>query len=299
MIADRLAVPAFVWAFRLETEKLAFFARFYEDTAVFFIAERMEKFPLPARHTRKGENGRVAIIAGSPLIHGAPILAAQGALAAGVDLVRLFLPDCHVEVARQRELNLFVSGFGGDSFTTNAATEISADCADWPDALLVGCGFLADEQTAVEVFLQRTPGPVVLDAGALFAAVLPIVGERGSVLLTPHAGEFRRLFECEPSPQTVRASAKEYGVTILCKGPVDLIASPEAYAENATGNALMTVGGTGDCLAGICAGLMARGLNPFAAACLAAHRWGKAGDRLAKKYAVVGASDLLKAFRRR
>jgi NAD(P)H-hydrate epimerase len=259
----------------------------------------MPQYPLPPRHARKGENGRVAVIGGSPEIHGAPVLAAQGALAAGSDLVWLFLPDHHVEVARQHELNLFVSGFGDGSFSAAAGEAIARKCTDLADAVAFGCGFLEGEREAVKAFLRAYAGLLVLDAGALFADMLPLVRQRQNVLLTPHAGEFRRLFGCEPDPQAVRTAAKEHGVTILCKGKTDMIASADEYDENETGNALMTVGGTGDCLAGICAGLMARGLHPFAAACLAASRWGRAGDRLAKKYAVIGTTDLLKAFRRR
>jgi NAD(P)H-hydrate epimerase len=104
-----------------------------------------------------------------------------------------------------------------------------------------------------------------------------------NVVLTPHAGEFKRLFGMSATAASVKAMAKKYSCVILCKGPTDYVASPTAFALNRTHHVGMTKGGTGDVLAGLTSALMASHTSPFQAACASAYLNGYAGVRLSKK----------------
>ncbi|MPN12680.1 Bifunctional NAD(P)H-hydrate repair enzyme Nnr [bioreactor metagenome] len=98
-------------------------------------------------------------------------------------------------------------------------------------------------------------------------------------VLTPHRGEMARLLSREPDDETVMAFAKRTGSVVLLKGRVDMITDGTRVRYNRTGCAAMTVGGTGDALAGSVAGLMSKGMGAFDAACLAAYICGLAGER--------------------
>ena len=110
--------------------------------------------------------------------------------------------------------------------------------------------------------------PVVLDADGITACaemVRALPESDNRLLLTPHAGEARTLFGKAPSEAVTHAFARRDRV-ILAKGPVDLISDGWRWQKNPRGNPRMAVGGTGDVLAGLAAGLMARGAPPFDAA---------------------------------
>ncbi|MEM4417308.1 MAG: ADP/ATP-dependent (S)-NAD(P)H-hydrate dehydratase, partial [Nitrososphaerota archaeon] len=130
----------------------------------------------------------------------------------------------------------------------------------------------------------------VLDATALFPEVLQTIKGSGFIL-TPHAGEYRRVFKyelpatLEERAEKVRMEASEHRITILLKGMVDVISDGSTVVLNRKSwdAAAMTVGGTGDVLAGLAAGLMARGANAFEASVAAARVNGLAGVMAVKK----------------
>ena len=245
---------------------------------------------LPQSH--KGENGKVLVIGGSPNIHGAPILCALGAFISGVDLVRLALPKKHAEVAKNKSLSFIIHPFEGDIFSEKDARGLLDSSQEWADIAVIGCGFFQEELSAVLHFMQHFQKPIVLDAGALQPEILPLLAHT-STLLTPHAGEFERLFS---SPGEGEKMAKKWKTTILQKGKIDHIFSSEKSEENTTGCPEMTIGGTGDVLAGICAGFMARGLSPFEAASLAAKKWGLAGEKIQAEKNSFSAEEILGYF---
>jgi hydroxyethylthiazole kinase-like uncharacterized protein yjeF len=256
------------------------------------------EFPKRNALAKKGDAGKVLVIGGSRYIHGAPILCGLGALSAGVDLVTVSLPNRHTVVARCKETNFFVREFLGDEFILEDAEQCAEYAKDHTDAVVIGCGFLEDAIPSVLRFLSRCSMPIVIDAGALQKEVLPPIQNRKNVLLTPHGGEFARVFECEDTQENVQKMANKWGITILKKGMKDIIASSDETAANTTGCAEMSVGGTGDCLAGICGGLLAQGVSPFEAAKTAAHFWGKAGEKIAQKKRVISAEDILEELKK-
>lgn len=256
---------------------------------------------LPVRlpSAKKGDSGKVLVIGGSPEIHGAPLLAGLGALATGVDLVRLFVPQKHAFVARVQHTNFLVGEFSGNVFSPSDAKNIADIAENWASAVVLGCGFLREELEAILFFLQNCSVPIVLDAGALQPEILPEIQGRKNVLLTPHSGEFQRLFGETAEQESVVNMAKKWEITVLRKGVVDVIANSKKTEEIHAGCSAMAVGGTGDALAGICGGFLAQGLTPFETGCLAALHWGKAGETLQKDWRVFSAEELITFFRKR
>jgi NAD(P)H-hydrate epimerase len=103
-------------------------------------------------------------------------------------------------------------------------------------------------------------------------------------VLTPHSNEFKRLtgedleIDIEKRAQQVATFAEKIGFTILVKGRIDIVSDGKHIKLNKTGNPAMTVGGTGDVLAGLAGGMLAKGVTPFAAARIAAYVNGTVGD---------------------
>lgn len=151
---------------------------------------------------------------------------------------------------------------------------------------------------AINVLKEGTKG-LVLDAEALRPGILGAASAARAVV-TPHAGEFERLFSV-PAPddldkrsEVAAAQAMAGGVTVLLKGPTDIITDGTRIALNRTHTPAMTVGGTGDVLAGVTAGLVARGVPPFEAACCAAYTNGAAGVEAARLLGLhITASDVV------
>jgi len=255
--------------------------------------------------SHKGENGRVLIIGGSEEFYGAPVLAAKAALRAGADLVYLYVPECNFEVTRGFLPDFIVKKYKGEYFSPRAADEI-IDFGKTCDAVLMGPG-MGDKESVVEGVLEVLKNlriPTILDADAIQALKkikkFPLEQD---VLITPHRNEFSNLVDREISLNEMdtqsmilmRSIAMDLHLNIVLKGPVDLIASDEGeLVKSRTGNAGMTVGGTGDVLAGIAASLVAQGNNCFIAGQAAAWVNGAAGDLAYKKLGVgLIASDVV------
>jgi NAD(P)H-hydrate epimerase len=166
------------------------------------------------------------------------------------------------------------------------------------DSIVLGNGIGLHEETRsfVREFLRKTDKSVVLDADAL--KLIEPRHIRPNHILTPHATEYKNLFgelpaELDERAKLVSESAKKTGATILLKGPTDIISNSIRTKYNRTHNPGMTVGGTGDVLAGI-TGALASKTDPFNAACAAAFLSGLSGNfcRDEKGYSFT-ASDVL------
>ena len=121
---------------------------------------------------------------------------------------------------------------------------------------------------------------MVIDADGLNALGKKYKAPHRYVILTPHHKEYERIGGKEDD---VYIRANVIGCTILLKGPTDLISDGKRLMSNKTGCAAMTGAGTGDVLAGITAGLLSKGMEPYDAACLAAYISGKAGEKAFEK----------------
>jgi len=255
---------------------------------------------LPSRSvvSRKGENGRVLVLGGSIDYYGAPVLTGASALRAGCDLVYLLVPRPIHQVVASYLPDFIVRSYEGGRFSARSMGEVTA-FMDRADVLVAGNGFSSSSvvRSGVKKLLDKWEKPIVLDADAL----IPYFEyASGDVVLTPHAGEFERLFNARPSDDLdERASqvlefAEKSGATILLKGPVDVVSDGKRVAFSETGNAGMTVGGTGDVLAGVVGAFVSQGASTFDAALAAAFMVGSAGDMAYSEYGFSFiSSDLL------
>jgi ADP-dependent NAD(P)H-hydrate dehydratase / NAD(P)H-hydrate epimerase len=246
----------------------------------------MERDP----NSYKGQNGKVVVIGGNELYYGAPILCALGAEASGADLVYPFIPPCQAEAAKMYSLNFIIHTFQKDHLTLKDVKPILEFSEANANVVLIGPGLgrNGDTADAIKELLSKLEKPTVVDGDALFFTNhFP-----KTVVLTPHRGEFHRLTGEEATNESVQKWAKSLNATILCKAPKDIIADPSHLMINETGNAMMTVGGTGDLLGGFVAGLMSQGIDPVEACYKATHLLGLGAEHLIQAQATFRAYDL-------
>jgi NAD(P)H-hydrate epimerase len=240
--------------------------------------------------SRKGQNGKVLVVGGSDLYHGAPILAGLGAHNSGADLVFMYVPEGNFDVTRSASAGFIVRKYSGDYLTPGAAGRI-LEFSKMCDSLVIGPGLGVRQETkdAVIRILEKIKIPTVIDADAIRAvAGSPAVLKKINAVVTPHTREFADLTK-KKLPKTeknriklVKKEAKSLSSVILLKSPTDIIASPGGVKLNTTGNPGMTVGGTGDVLSGVAAGLISQGITPFDSACCAVFVLGAAGDEISR-----------------
>ncbi|WP_336038155.1 NAD(P)H-hydrate dehydratase [Halobacterium yunchengense] len=247
----------------------------------------------------KGDFGRVLVVGGGPYT-GAPALSAQAALRAGADLAYLAVPDSVVEPIRGYSENLIVDSYVGTRLLPEHVEDLLYRAGEM-DVVVLGPGLGDADGTlaAVRQFLAGYEGTAVVDADAL--QVVPDVETDATLVCTPHQGELREMGGPEAEDWRERADAVEafaadLGHALLVKGAYDVISDGEATRVNRTGNPGMTVGGTGDVLAGATAAMLSV-LEPLQAASVAAYANGAAGDEVVDErgYGLL-ATDLLDAL---
>jgi hydroxyethylthiazole kinase-like uncharacterized protein yjeF len=259
------------------------------------VVRSVPVLPRRARDAHKGTFGTLLVVAGSDGMLGAAILTATAALRSGAGLVRVALPP---------SLAPFLTVAVPCATTLDrGAAALRAAVRD-ANAIVVGPGLgaTAATRTLVRTILRTSDVPVVLDADAL-NVLAPLteplrLGRR--VVITPHPGEAARLLGVTAASvqrdrrSALAALAAVSGATVVLKGARTLVGDGAMAFTNRTGNPGMATGGSGDVLSGLLGALLAQGMQPFAAACLAVHVHGAAGDRVAKRLGEVGliASDL-------
>lgn len=259
-------------------------------------SEISKLFPRRNPNSHKGDNGRVLIIGGSINYFGAPILAGLGVLNSGADLVYLLVPECNFEVTRSFYPDFIVRKYPGNFLNLRVFDHIN-ELLSKTDAVLIGPG-ISEEPDIINVaarIVKQSKCPVVLDAEAIPAiAQLGLISGSAPanlppIIITPHRGEMDEITEgalpenFDALVKTVEDFSKKWGVTILLKGHRDIIASPDKEARvNETGNAGMTVGGSGDVLAGFTTSLIAQHIASYEACQCSAFFMGLTGDNLYK-----------------
>lgn len=233
----------------------------------------MQRYPVPAADSHKGDNGRLMIIAGGPY-YGAPAMCSMAALRTGTDIVRLFTPASVSRTIASYSPVLMITELPGNCLDSEEVDDLLRASMDY-DAVLIGPGLGTAPETvlAVKEFVRKCRTPVVIDADGLTA----IAGMRLSApaVLTPHKGEFARL---GGSDEDVAALASSVNATVVLKKREDVISDGRTTRVNRSGSPGMTGAGTGDVLAGIVAALLSKGMSPFDAACLGAYISGRAGE---------------------
>lgn len=236
------------------------------------MEELFEKLERPS-NSHKGENGKVLVIGGSQKYTGAPALAAEATLRAGTDLVKILTSEQAKPVVQSFSENLIVESYG-ERFDENSL-EKALKLEQWADTTVIGPGLSDFDENALKKFGEES-GNLVIDA----EAIEPLLEITDSIF-TPHSGEAEALGEKSGS---IKMFAHETENTVLMKGEKDRIFSGKKIFKNETGNSGMTVGGTGDVLAGIVASFSSQGLDDLEASHLAAYVNGKAGEKAAEKF---------------
>lgn len=257
------------------------------DAIVVTDADARALLPRPGPDDDKYSQGVVGIVAGSARYPGAAILSAGGAVRLRPGLVRYAGPQAAAVLQRWPEV------VAGDE--PRDAGRVQA----W----VAGPGMGTDGAALArlrEVLAADVPVLVDADGLTLLAQVPSLLADRarrGAVtVLTPHAGEFARLFaDLDPADRvrSVRTAAARFGAVVLLKGHRTVIADPSGrLAINTSGSPWLATAGSGDVLSGVAGSLLAAGLEALVAAALAAHLHGRAGERAAAA-ARPGASALL------
>ncbi|CQH57718.1 bifunctional NAD(P)H-hydrate repair enzyme Nnr [Halobacterium hubeiense] len=257
--------------------------------------QQLERDP----HAHKGDFGRVLVVGGGPYT-GAPALSAQAALRAGADLAYLAVPDSIAETVQGYSENLIVDSYAGKRLLPEHVDEILERAAN-VDVVVLGPGLGDADETlaAVRQFLAAYDGRAVVDADGL--EVVPEVETDADLVCTPHQGELRKMGgrvdeDWRERAEAVESFAADLGQTVLVKGAYDVISDGETTRVNRTGNPGMTVGGTGDVLAGATAAMFSA-LDAVPAASVGAYANGAAGDRVVDEHGYgLLATDLLDAL---
>ena len=264
----------------------------FENTPALWL----KHFPWPSLDGHKFSRGHALVVSGPAHQTGAARLAARGALRIGAGLVTVASPPSALPINAAHLTAIMLTPFG----SARELAEILAD--DRKNAVVIGpgCGVGAETRELVASVLASSAG-VVLDADALtsFAAaqtgdepragfgftataktempgpdaLFSAIRQRSApVVMTPHEGEFSRLFgELAGSKlDRARAAAKMSGAIVVLKGPDTVIANPDGGASiNANAPPTLATAGSGDVLAGFITGLLAEGMPAFEAACAA------------------------------
>nr|WP_292780523.1 NAD(P)H-hydrate dehydratase [Methanobrevibacter sp.] len=245
--------------------------------------------------SHKGNNGRLLIVGGNKDYSGAPAIAGMAAIGAGADLVYVASPEKSAQAIKSTSPDLIVKSLEGDMLSLNHAEDI-IDLAENVDAILIGPGSGIDDDTSklFNVLVTKIKKPIVLDADALKQVEISLIKNREDIVLTPHIFEFKSFFKVENDLKLdidsydfnkvdeniteFQQIVRKIKGSVVVKGQYDLILSGTKFRINKSGNPGMTVGGTGDALAGITTGLLAQGLNAFDSSCLGVFINGLAGE---------------------
>lgn len=265
------------------------------------LIDRADLF-LPARdnESHKGSYGHVLLIGGAIGTTGAIAMAARAALRAGAGLVSVLTPEAVYPIVAQA---------AGPEVMVHPVPDIGTleldFSRDWKKVTAVaigpGLGRTPEACALVKELLLSCKVPLLLDADALCVSPEQIAAASCPVVITPHPGEFERLFGPPVTDRWAQARAASDLIrnTVILKGAGTVVAHPDfKMGVNMTGNPGMATGGAGDVLAGITAALLGRGLEPFEAAITGVHLHGLAGDIAAEDWTqeAMVATDLIHAL---
>jgi len=253
-----------------------------------FKEEELKKLYLLPKDSHKGQNGKLTIVGGSKLFHGASLWALKVASRI-VDMVFYASVPENNELTNRLKSEIF-------DFIAVPREKVE-EYIEESDAILIGPGLPREEgreedeeptRNLTKRLLKKfSEKKWVIDAGSLTEIEPEWLNQ--NCLVTPHRKEFESLFGKEVD---VAEMAKKYGCVVLLKGPTDIICSPKEQRISLGGNAGMTKGGTGDVLAGLAAALACKN-DLFLSACAASFIAKRAGEELFKKVGhYFNASDL-------
>ncbi|MFH1699320.1 MAG: NAD(P)H-hydrate dehydratase [Candidatus Zixiibacteriota bacterium] len=249
--------------------------------------------PTPKPDGHKGDFGKVLIIAGSPGLTGAAVLAGNAAARSGAGLVTVGVPSGLNQIIESKLTEVMSHPLPDikkkQVLALRARGEIKKLLTD-KDATAIGPGLGRHHETGelVRRLIGDLEIPAVIDADGLFALSgdeSPLLSPHGPLVLTPHPIEFARLTGETPDDnpinnfELITKYAKKFDSVIVLKDSPTLVASPEGQIfMNPTGNYGMATGGSGDVLTGIIVALLGQQLSPLEAALCGVFIHGLSGD---------------------
>jgi len=255
---------------------------------------------LPRRGPRstKFSSGQVAIAGGSRGLTGAVRMSSLAAIRAGAGYATVAVPADLEAVFEAGEPEVMSVGCpGGDGCLAPASAKAILRTFERAAAGVLGPG-MGRDPASVELAREVVGGieaPLVIDADGLNAfAGSPVAAREAATILTPHAGELGRLLGCDSEEiathrlAAAREAARAAGAVVVLKGDDTIVSDGERVAVNAIAAPGLATAGSGDVLSGITAALLARGLEPFAAACAAVVAHARAGRDAAAR---IGAAE--------
>lgn len=266
---------------------------------------RRMPLPEPDEGGSKEERGRVLVVGGSPEMPGAAILAATAAVRAGAGKLQIATAESvsRLVAVAVPEARVFALPDADEGSFDPAGVSLIADYVREARAVLVGPGMCGGDRigrvTRALLLHLASNATLVLDADALNVLaeeprlLAPLAGR---AVLTPHATEMSDITgldedEIKNDPlATVRAAVERFGAAVALKGRETYVAAPnvaEVYVNRA-GNVGLATSGSGDTLAGLIAGLAARGADPLRAAVWGVHTHALAGEALARRSGTLG-----------
>jgi len=266
-----------------------------------YLTKKEVKLPKRKPESHKGDNGRLLIMGGSVDYIGAVMLAGMAAFRSGVDIVTIAAPEKVAWAINTFSPDFITRKLNGDFFASKHSGKIIKLSNDF-GVILIGNGLGITKQTIKfsRKIIKNIKKPKVIDADAIKALTFEV----NNSIITPHENELmifldnniknkkivKSIFNKKINPekkaknlQSVLKGFLEKNNIILLKGKTDIIISKDKIKFNRTGNAGMSVAGTGDVLAGLTAGILARTNSLFDSACSAAFINGIIGDYLLKK----------------
>jgi NAD(P)H-hydrate epimerase len=266
--------------------------------------ELVAYYPRPTTDSHKRDNGVVLIIGGGPY-YGAPALAALAAYRTGTDLVHITTPKCSAQPIACYSPNYIVHSLSEEILTIDDLSIIQS-LIEQATSIVIGPGLgnAIETKDAIQEIINTSSNlnkPIVIDADAIqpFAEIITLI-QNPHIVVTPHAGEYQKLTR-HPLPQNlpdrikhITKWAQKHSITVLFKGSTDIISDGTTTKLNITHNPAMTVGGTGDVLAGITGALLSKKVTPFLSGCIAAFINGAAGNTAfsEKSYGIL-ATDII------
>lgn len=260
----------------------------------------LRALPLPDHDSEasKAARGVILAVGGSLGVPGAILLTAVAALRAGAGKLQIatcasLAPTLGLLVPEALIIRLCETEAGG---IDASAIEGLSRRLDVADAVVVGPGM--DEQATMltaAILTHPARPPLVLDAAGLLGLEPATVSTRGGCVLTPDADEMAKLLDidrnvilAEPERIAVDTAAR-FGAVVALKGSSTVVAAPDGQAFHYAGGGVgLATSGSGDTLAGIVGGLLARGATPLTAAIWGVFLHGDAGRRLAKRHGPLG-----------
>jgi hydroxyethylthiazole kinase-like uncharacterized protein yjeF len=238
------------------------------------------EFPWPKTNTHKTERGRMVVVSGEAWSTGAARMSARAGLRIGAGMVTVLSPPdaCAVNAAHLEAVML-------KPFADRAELLRAADTSD---VAVIGPGAGITRETRLNVLALAAALPTLIVDADVFSvfreapdALFDVLTPRD--VMTPHAGEFERIFPglLKSSPEKIsaaRTAAERAGAVVLLKGADTVIADPDGRAVvNTNAAPWLATAGAGDTLAGFIAGLIAQGMDSFSAACAGAWIHGEIG----------------------